>query len=761
MKKFLSLFLTMAAITCHADNDITLKAIGGMSKGVAVPTTFGIPFAKGELKKTQQVEITSADGKVLPTDQWTLASWPDGSVKWKAVATVTDSPTLTGKVVGMVKKGEKDASATTAKHEPMFWLEKNGMRQDVTKQTVEQDGNVRSCIRYEGENHIIRQYTYKESGIRKLVITTFIDSMTAKNGLHDLSLKVSIPMNGKDYDRKVSFLMDDTTAFSMDVQPLIARRQIRLNDQGEPADALSKNMIRQIASWDGFRLSQLSPNGFSIRKRATAQSPWIGTIEGHRAPGMIAIGNNTSSVALHLTDFWQTYPSTLQVDDMRSDMATVTLSLWSKEAEAMRFEHYDTIPHGLDAAYEDVQPGMSTANGIAVTSTIYLYSYDKPIDELTAQLPSLAQHPQFVCTPEYLHEKKAFGIWSLDKGTKLDTLLYNIKDFYAEQQEKHGWYGLFNYGDFMHSYDKERGEWRYDVGGYAWDNTELGTPAMLWYEFLRTGDATAYRLATAMTRHCSEVDTYHRGPNAGLGTRHNVLHWGCGAKEARVSEAFWNRFMYYLTADERLGDIMHEVVDADQLLYTLDPMRLAQPRSDRYPCTAPARLRVGPDWVGYVSNWFTEWERFGETKYRDKILAGMKSISAMPHGIFSGPKALGYDPATGIISWEGSKDVQNTNHLLAIMGGFEMMNEVMLSLNTKQWEKTWLDFCANYKENALTISRNNFRVPRLKGYAYWKTGKKDYIEDAMKDLMKGNPFYNTNNAATFTLDAIFLQEVNK
>ena len=223
------------------------------------------------------------------------------------------------------------------------------------------------------------------------------------------------------------------------------------------------------------------------------------------------------------------------------------------------------------------------------------------------------------------------------------------------------------------------------------------------------------------------------GPHKGLGTRHNVLHWGCGAKEARISEAFWNRFLYYLTADERMGDVMHEVVDADQLLYTLDPMRLAQPRSPETPCTAPARLRIGPDWLAYASNWFTEWERTQNTKYRDKIERGMESINSLPHGIFSGPKALGYDPATGIITWEGDSAMQNTNHLLPIMGGFEMMVEMMLSMpfaenkeskaTAEMWQQTWLDMCSNYKEKALRISRNNFRIPRLQAYAYWFTGK--------------------------------------
>ena len=64
-------------------------------------------------------------------------------------------------------------------------------------------------------------------------------------------------------------------------------------------------------------------------------------------------------------------------------------------------------------------------------------------------------------------------------------------------------------------------------------------------------------------------DSYHIGPNAGLGSRHNVSQWGCGAKEARISQAAWNRFYYYLTTDERCGDLMTEVKDADHKLYEL------------------------------------------------------------------------------------------------------------------------------------------------------------------------------------------------
>jgi hypothetical protein len=328
----------------------------------------------------------------------------------------------------------------------------------------------------------------------------------------------------------------------------------------------------------------------------------------------------------------------------------------------------------------------------------------------------------------------------------------------------------------MHTYDEARNEWRYDVGGYAWDNTELGTTNMLWYAFLRSGRADYWKMAEAMTRHTSEVDVYHLGPHAMLGSRHNVVHWGCGAKESRISQAAWNRFYYYLTADERTGQLMEDVKDADQMLYTLDPMRLAEPRS-LYPCTKPARLRIGPDWLAYAGNWMTHWERTQDTKYRDKIVAGMKSICALPHRMFSGPLALGYDPATGIITSECDTALQTTNHLMTIMGGFELMNEMMVMIPDTAWQAAWLEHANLYKEKAQTILHNRFLVPHLSAYAGWKMPSATKRKEAWTDLLHidktgtpavfnkpDDPLYfndklrSTNDAATWVIDAIYMME---
>ena len=44
------------------------------------------------------------------------------------------------------------------------------------------------------------------------------------------------------------------------------------------------------------------------------------------------------------------------------------------------------------------------------------------------------------------------------------------------------------------------------------------------------------------------------------------MHWGDGAKEARVSESYTKRFSYYLTADELLGDLIRTSLQVDDTL---------------------------------------------------------------------------------------------------------------------------------------------------------------------------------------------------
>jgi len=111
-----------------------------------------------------------------------------------------------------------------------------------------------------------------------------------------------------------------------------------------------------------------------------------------------------------------------------------------------------------------------------------------------------------------------------------------------------------------------------------------------------------------------------------------VRHWAAGAKEARISQAGVNAASIITSDDERTGDIIHEALQADFRATEYDPMRLAQPATAAEKKIAPGRVRLGPDWL---PSWATGWrsgKRTGDTKWRDKILAGVRSLGEMPLG---------------------------------------------------------------------------------------------------------------------------------
>lgn len=854
-------------VTHPSENQtIPLQWIGAVPS-VNTPVSFGVPFAKGRVSSKQNFTLATADRKEIPTDNWELAYWPDGSIKWGGFAAVV--PATSEKLTLHINNNGKHSQTTHSKlkikesadhimiengtfsaffskkgtslFDSLIYnntriagsaqlvcrTESKGVKQgdtesvtytnyrsEIKSMTIERQGNVRAVLKIEGVHKnterewlpfIVRLYFYAGSEEIKLVHSIVYDGDQQKDFIKGVGLTFNVPLREALYNRHVAFSGSGEGLWSEPVQPLTGRRAISLREnrniysqqmegkripEYQEFDSANQDLIDHWASWDEYRLSQLSPDAFSIRKRANDTNSWIGTFSGDRSRGLGFVGDVSGGLAVCLQNFWESYPSSIEIKGARTDNAALTVWLWSPEGEAMDLRHYDNVAHGLNESYEDVQEGLSTPYGIARTSVLMLSpqaSYPGKA-QLSALASVLSSPKQLICTPEYLQRQHAFGIWSLpDRSTptrkevenQLDATIY----YYQQAIEQHKWYGFWNYGDVMHTYDPERHEWLYDVGGFAWDNTELGSNMWLWYSFLRTGRADIWRMAEAMTRHTTEVDVYHLGENAGLGSRHNVSHWGCGAKEARISQAAWNRFYYYLTTDERSGDLMTEVKDADQKLYTMDPMRLAQPR-EQFPCTAPARLRIGPDWLAYAGNWMTEWERTGNTVYRDKIIAGMKSIAQLPNGLFTGPKALGFDPATGFISYEGDPKMKNTNHLMTIMGGFEVMNELMEMVDLPEWRKVWLDHAAHYTKKAWEISHSRFLIPKLTAYAAYQTSSPELKKQAWEELMPKDGRYpwqplrmkkvlppevlspidedtsvSTNSVATWAIDAIYMLEV--
>ena len=657
-----------------------------------------------------------------------------------------------GRLVCILETGNVGDATTNLRYE-----EFSGQISGVT---LEQNGPVRAVVKIEGKHasttqnrswlpFTVRLYIYAHQQDIKLVHTIIYDGNQDKDFIKGLGIIFQVPLREEIQNRHVRFSGQEGGLWSEPIQPLDGRRFITHADMRSPYTfqlqgiripdkesytAPNQKLLTDLAVWDDFKLNQLSPNGFTIVKRTGNQSSWLASAAGKRAEGLAFVGDVSGGLAVSLKNFWQSFPAALEIHDARSKEAQLKVWMWSPDAEAMDLRHYDTIAHDLNSSYEDVQEGLSTPYGVARTSELTLFvTRSVPSKVAFMQMSRMGAVPQrLVSTPQHFHKAGAFGnLWSLpDRSNPTRLWMENQLDssilYYKKMVDQHHWYGFWNYGDIMHSQDVPRHVWRYDIGGMAWDNSELAPDLWLWYSFLRSGDANSFKLAEAMTRHTSEVDCYHLGELQGLGSRHNVSHWGCGAKEARIGQAAFRRFYYYLTTDERVGDVMREMLNGDKATVVLDPMRIAMPVSVA-PVDAPTRVRFGPDWISFVANWMTEWERTGDTRWRDRITTGMSNFAAMPNGLFSGKGVFGYDPATAKITL--ADDQQNelhSMHLATIMGGAEMMFELFTFLDHKEFEKAWLQYCEYYSmprndsartEKTAKIPSNGFLVPRLTAYA--------------------------------------------
>lgn len=585
----------------------------------------------------------------------------------------------------------------------------------VAETVIEQRGPVRCVVKVSGKHNspagtrqwlpfTLRLYFYEGQRLIRMVHSFVYDGDKDADFIKGLGISFNVPLKGEYYNRHVR-LSGDTGFFSEAVQLLstwrpripieIYSKQIRgemvsLDDIPETAAKLEA-----ITAWDSYKLVQGTSEAYRIEKRTQEGCCWIHAGSGRRSSGLAYIGGERGGLAAGIRNFWQKYPSSIEIHGMKEENASLTLWFWSYDAQPMDLRHYDTRTH-VDSYYEGFEELRSTPYGIANTNEIVLQPYDKtPESEELSELKTLLTSPGLlVCNPEYYHHVKAFGAWSMvDYSTEAKRFIENQLDlavsFYQEEIEQRQWYGFWNYGDIMHTYDAVRHTWKYDMGGFAWQNTELVPTYWLWYSFLRTGRSDIFRMAEAMSRHTMEVDIYHSGEYKGLGSRHNVLHWGCGCKEARISMAGHHRFYFYLTCDERTGDVLDEVKDADYACVNLDPMRAYYPKED-----FPTHVRSGPDWAAFCSNWLTQWERYEDTHYRDKILKGIQCLKKMPYHLYGG-SVFGYNPQNGeLIHPKEERDTGS--HLVISMGAAQIWIELSECLDDQEWDEMLAEYGVFY-----------------------------------------------------------------
>ncbi len=752
------------------------------------------------------VSATWPDGSI----KWSAHAVPDGYTLGESFSIQPGKPVAPAKPVSVADKGEylqvdtgviqarinkqgryiihslKRGGRVTAQNAVLVGMRLDDPEQpakqeafvsQIDKVTIEQSGPVRAVLKLEGQHlcdggrkwlpFTLRLMFYAGAESVNLTHSFVFDGDAQTDFIRALGLRFDVAMTDELYNRHVRFVGQEQGVWGESPQGITGLRR-------DPGEAVRQAQVAGIATppieswdervssrmhwipvWNDYSLTQLSANGFSIKKRTKAGHGWIDSDQGHRACGATYVGGVSGGVLFGMRDFWQLHPVQVDIRHAGSDLAQTTLWFWSPEAPAMdvRFYHdglgqetYEDELDALNITYEDYEPGFGDAHGVARSCDFTLFVLaNTPSREDTAKMAdAIRLPPQVVAAPEDFVKSGVFGsLFSLpDRSTPMkraieDRLDFQLKYYHSQVDQRH-WYGFWNYGDIMHTYDGDRHVWRYDVGGYAWDNSELSPDLWLWLAFLRSGDATTFRLAEAMTRHNRDVDIYHAGRFKGFGSRHNVQHWGCSAKQLRISTSAYRRFHYYLTADARTGDVLNEVINADAMLATLAPGRkLGSTRT----LPGDAGIGVGTDFGSAAANWLTAWERTGDKQYRDRLENAMRVIGGHPQGFFNG--GYGFDSKQHYLL--PTPDFgPSVSHLSSVFGLIEICAELIELIDVPEFKEAWLRYGRFYsaskkeqeaelgkamKGNSLTVGHS-----RLTAYAAKQTEDKALAKRAWKEF---------------------------
>ena len=437
-------------------------------------------------------------------------------------------------------------------------------RGEITGVVAEQTGPIRAVLRVEGHHEpvesgergqrlpfTLRLYFSAGSDQLRIVHTLVWDGDAECDFLAGLGVRADVPLGSEPHNRHVrlagptagalagvgnpsgasgdphrpGFLTEavrGVTGLRRDPGERFRDAQVAGHDCG-PVEDWAETVSRRvhlIPVWNDWTLDQTSADGFTLRKRTGPGFSWVTIPSGTRSAGYGYVGDLGGGLGFGLRDFWRMHPTRLDIRGAATDTATATIWLWSPSAPAMdlRFYHdglgqdsYAEQLEGLEITYEDYEPGFGEPRGIARTHELVLHAYPA-----TPSAEALAADR---CGSQ--RSRPAGGLSGAPPGGRGLRRLGACRPVDPGQGRDRGPAGgalrLLCRPTSSSGAGTVSGTtatsctpttptgttWRYDVGGYAWDNSELSPDLWLWYPVpahrsrrrlpLRRGDDPAHR----------------------------------------------------------------------------------------------------------------------------------------------------------------------------------------------------------------------------------------------------------------------------
>lgn len=512
------------------------------------PLTVSVPFRRGEVHPGTAVKVVDEHGIASPVQVHTLATWPDGSLRWLLLDTQLDlkphrerrlrvaagkappPPTAarvsetddamvvdTGAIRFTVPKKHfavlealqprGGAPVTGAMSAVVVAGERTSQAQPPARSTVTADGPLRVRVELQGTygngfDYIIRLEAYAGQPFVRV--------------WHTLIDRAPTP-----YVRIPRFAVELPLA-----EPLPSHYRYGVVG-GRP--------VNGPLPAEGVRLYQADNESYAVDDVVSAG----------KLAGWLELEGGGATIGLAGRWMWEQYPQSAAA---RGDR--LVYNLWAPEAEPARagvgaaktheFVVWAAAPKALPAG---AGPGMARPLLGVVDPTWMAHSGALP-QAVAPRAPSDRFVRKALEAARRYAQRNAIERWDDCGAVHCDTP--------GLERPRTGAYGMWNWGDWNF-----RGYRDTTKGTDSWGNLEYDTAYVLALTYAASGDAEVHDMMVAAARHFIDVDTIHACPArpewVGMNHPKNPLHFAfeLGGPDLGHTWTQGSIAYYYLTGDER------------------------------------------------------------------------------------------------------------------------------------------------------------------------------------------------------------------
>ena len=491
------------------------------SKGTGTwPVSIGVPFAKGALGASDETRLRQGRREV-PLQTRTLATWPDGSVRWALLDYQGDGAEDYVLDFGRGVKRKKTASPiSVTESRKGIQVTTGPIQVEFPRHEVHLPGIV--SVRQKDGSYV--RVTGEDSGSTAVIVdgggTRFRSGKPdvvslEESGPERVCVRVELTHGNRSKSLFRSVFRFHLFRGNPDIRVLHTFENDRVEEEFAS--------IREFSLHAAFDLGEdptgkIGGTGVDLRKGASVlqrQDYEYSLLEGktevakgNRHAGDLELRGVQGSVSLASRDFWQNYPKGLMVD--REGMTIQICPPIGKDDYPKGGELEDRLFYYLlDGSYK-LKAGVSRTHE-------FWFSFGGQSSR--SRFSSLVQVPPLYSVSLDAFNKSRAVTQLPDKSPSpypdYERWVASARTAYAEDREMSRAYGMLNYGDWF-------GERTYN-----WGNMEYDTPWCFLQEFLRGGHPDFYTWAEEAVRHLVDVDTcHHNGDAAGSQYIHSVGHVG-------------------------------------------------------------------------------------------------------------------------------------------------------------------------------------------------------------------------------------------